>query len=370
MKRMLFLVLIAAAIVSCNPTAKNEFTISGSVDTVFDSWVYLQKRLEGPFTSVDSVKLSNGSFTFTGTIDYPELYYIRISETKSRVSCFLEPGKINIEVDIEDSKKTKITGSQSHEEYKIYMDSLEVYYAMLRENYSLYTEAEEDGDTELAAYYDSLITDTDNQRFDFVKGFVFGNKNSPVVPYLLYRNLYNYEIKELDSAVTVLDTSLNASPYMPLVSDHLKTLRRTDIGMEYVSFSMQDTSGAFLTIDELIGENYLLIDFWASWCRPCREENPNLVAVYNDYKDRGFDIFGVSLDRNKDSWLKAIYDDELTWAHVSDLAYWNNAAAKLYGIRSIPSNVLLDPSGTIIAKNLRGDALREKLKQIFAGQVV
>ncbi len=122
-----------------------------------------------------------------------------------------------------------------------------------------------------------------------------------------------------------------------------------------------------MSVSGLIGQNYLLVDFWASWCAPCRAENPNVVALYNQYHESGFDILGVSFDSNRDRWLGAIKDDGLTWNHVSDLAGWENKVGKLYGIRSIPSNVLIDPSGVIIAKNIMGDDLKKKLAELFPG---
>ncbi|MFN0201714.1 MAG: peroxiredoxin family protein, partial [Bacteroidia bacterium] len=108
-----------------------------------------------------------------------------------------------------------------------------------------------------------------------------------------------------------------------------------------------------------------LVDFWASWCRPCRQENPNVVAAYNRFKNKNFEILGVSLDQSKDAWVQAIKDDGLTWKHVSDLKYWQNEAAKLYGVQSVPFNILLDPKGKIVAKNLRGAALEQKLAQVL-----
>ncbi len=111
----------------------------------------------------------------------------------------------------------------------------------------------------------------------------------------------------------------------------------------------------------------VLIDFWASWCGPCSKENPNVVAAYKKYNDKGFDILGVSLDRDAESWKEAINEDGLTWSHVSDLQYWNNAASKMYGVMSIPSNVLLDGNGVIIARDLTGDALTSKLEEVIGG---
>jgi peroxiredoxin len=366
MKNFLALLIIVAFIASCNQPAKNAYTINGSVDTVFDGWAYLQNRLDGPLTTVDSVRLSSGSFTFSGTVDFPALYYINLKETRSLVPFFLEPAKINMEINTKNIDKTSISGSASQQAYDTYLNMLDQYNLRLRENYSLYARAQELGEFDKAARFDSIIVDIDQQRSAFIKEYIKTNNQSAITPYLLYRNLYNFELKELNETMSNLDTNLNASPYMPFLADYLKTLKRTDIGMLYVSFTMQDTTREkHLSVVDVIGDNYLLVDFWASWCRPCREENPNLVAVYNDYKDKGFDILGVSLDREEGSWKKAIRDDKLTWHHVSDLLYWENRAAKIYGVRSIPANVLIDPNGIIIAKNLRGKALREKMEEIF-----
>jgi len=325
----------------------------------------LQKRTETPLTTVDSAKLQNGKFEFAGTINYPEVYYINIEGTKSLIPFFLEPGEVQMDINHKELNKSRITGSPSQEAYDAYLNILDQYNFQLRQNYSMYSKAKELGDAAKEAQYDSLIVKVEEERSQFIKNYVRENNASPISPYLLYRNLYDYDLRELSEVVNNFDTTLNASPYMPFVSDYLKTLKRTDIGMLYVSFMMQDTTGIYLPLVDLIGENYLLVDFWASWCRPCRAENPNLVAMYNKYHNKGFDILGVSLDRDKSSWEKAIKDDKLSWHHVSDLAYWENKAAKLYGIKSIPANVLLDPQGYIIARNLRGEDLQTKLEEIF-----
>ena len=146
--------------------------------------------------------------------------------------------------------------------------------------------------------------------------------------------------------------------------DRVEILRSVQIGQPAPDFTQNDTAGNPLTLSSLKGK-YLLVDFWASWCSPCRTENPNVVEAWKKYHKKGFDILGVSLDRNRDKWIEAIDKDDLTWNHVSDLQYWSNAAAKLYGVNLIPANVLLDPEGIIIGRNLKGEDLQLELEGIL-----
>ena len=142
-------------------------------------------------------------------------------------------------------------------------------------------------------------------------------------------------------------------------------MKATAIGQPAPEIELPNPEGQVVKLSSFKGK-YVLVDFWAKWCGPCRKENPNVVRAYNQYKDKGFTVFGVSLDRSKDDWLRAIQEDGLTWTHVSDLKYWQSEAAKTYNINAIPFSVLLDPQGVIIGKNLRGAALENKLAEIFA----
>jgi peroxiredoxin len=142
-------------------------------------------------------------------------------------------------------------------------------------------------------------------------------------------------------------------------------MKAVAVGQKAPDFTLDDVDGNPVALSSKIGSKLLLVDFWAAWCNPCRQENPNVVKIYKDFSKKGFDVFGVSLDRDKEEWVKAIADDRLTWTHVSDLQYWNCAAAKLYAVNAIPANFLLDENGIIIARNLRGEDLYNKISEVL-----
>jgi peroxiredoxin len=369
-KRILFFFLAIAILASCEKSVKNEFTITGTVDTAYNGNVYLQKRADGPLVTIDSSNFSDGKFSFKGSVEFPEVYYLTIPGTKSSVPFFAEPSEIIVNIRTKDINKSKISGSVTQAEYDKYLDMLDQFNARIRESYQIYNKAREIGDEEKSRYYDSLINVLDEQRSGFSKNYVLENPKSWVSPYIIYRNSYTYEMEDLEKALNGFDASLSNSIYTGFMSDFLAILKRTAVGQIYVPFAQADSAGQSISVSEYVGTNYLLVDFWASWCAPCREENPNLVALYNRFHEKGFDIFGVSFDSKRANWLGAVKDDNLTWAHVSELNGWDNSAGKLYGIRSIPSNVLINPSGIIIAKNLRGEELKAKLEELFPEIVV
>jgi peroxiredoxin len=142
-------------------------------------------------------------------------------------------------------------------------------------------------------------------------------------------------------------------------------MKTVAVGQKAPDFTLNDVNGNPVSLYSKVGSKLLLVDFWAAWCNPCRQENPNVVKVYKEFNKKGFDVFGVSLDRSKEEWVEAIAADKLTWTHVSDLQYWNNAAARLYAVNAIPANFLLDENGIIIGRNMRGEDLYNKVKEVL-----
>lgn len=364
-KNLIITVLVSLSIVSCSPTVKNGYTITGTLDSAFNGIVYLQKRAESPLITIDSAQIMAGKFSLKGVVQYPEVYYLTIPATKSSVPFFIEPADITVNISTKEIDKTKIIGSKTQVEYDHYLDLLNQFNSSLRDNYQMYNAAMEAGDQVKANYYDSICNSIDIQRDLFSKKYAFENNKSFISPYIIYRNSWSYNMEELEKNLNNFDTVLSHSLYTGFLKSYLAILKRSAVGQMYVPFSMEDTSGMVLSLADLIGQNYLLVDFWASWCAPCRQENPNLVATYRKYHDKGFEILGVSFDSSRDRWIGAIKSDSLTWYHVSDLKGWENQVGKLYGIRAIPSNMLLDRSGKIIAKNLLGDDLRNKLDELL-----
>ena len=204
-------------------------------------------------------------------------------------------------------------------------------------------------------------------RTDFIKE----HPQSLVSLYILYREYVSrLSSDDIQRNLSLVDPSLQQHRFAKILRDVINTREKTDIGQQAPDFSALTPEGTRVSLHDFLGRGYLLLDFWASWCGPCRKENPNVVTAYHDYKERGFDILAVSLDKNRDAWLKGIQQDQLPYHHVSELKYWDSDIARLYGIRSIPSNLLIDKNGKIVAKNLRDSDLRETLHALLDNRQV
>ena len=294
-----------------------------------------------------TTQLQNGKFNFVGKLSNPDFRLITVNNQPKYITLFLDNSKVEISADIQAFEQATVTGSASHDQFLKFNQTISPYEGIIN------------GSIEVKDF--SQFDEASKQ----LEAFISNHTSSYITPLAIYR-LYQFTANEeqLEKLFNSLDKEVKLSP----IGSHLDRLivenKSVPLGKPLEDFSQADTLGNKIYLSSYKGK-YVLVDFWASWCRPCRDENPNLVNMYNQYKDKNFTVFGVSLDNKKENWIKAIHQDRLTWNHVSDLKGWGNEVAVKFGINSIPQNYLLDPQGNIIAKNLRGVALQYRLHELL-----
>jgi peroxiredoxin len=375
MKKMLLAALLLP-LLSPAQDAEKDFKLKSTLRLAKPAdWVYLYYRM-GDNSVTDSTQPKNGKAVFTGKLIEPSLatFVVKYAPEggnpakRESVPLFLEPGKIELTAN-GTLKNNTVEGSAAHKDFVALGKTGESYDKELTLWYEAYTRTRKaGGDKKALQWVEDKIDSIENvQRETVYGGFIKANPSSPIAVYAL--NQYaGYEINadKVDPLFNGLSPAIQQWPSAVSLKDRIEIARKTGIGKYAMDFTQNDTLDRPFRLSSLKGK-YVLVDFWASWCGPCRAENPNVVKAYNQYKDKNFTVLGVSLDRpgQKEKWLKAIHDDGLTWNHVSDLKFWDNEVAKQYGIRAIPQNLLLDADGKIIAKNIRGEELNEKLDATF-----
>ena len=362
-----------------------QFALNGELKNLKDplAAIYLFYYKNGERV-VDSSKVASGKYHFSGQVSEPTLATLRaryVSENmangkprvynfKRDIAQFFMEGSV-IELNHADSfGNFKVKGSGSDLDYRKLDLAAQPYYEKLQSIYDEYNSFRLKNDIPNVNLKTAELMALEKEMKEKVfLGFSRDNAQSPVALF----SLEQYVGEDPDLNASLVEPVFNQLPEKVRLSaegvelkNRIDQAKITGIGSEAMDFTQNDTSGNPISLSSFRGK-YVLLDFWASWCGPCRAENPNVVRVYEKYRQKGFAILGVSLDKpnDKSKWLKAIHDDRLNWTQVSDLQYWNNAAARQYGVQSIPQNFLLDPQGRIISKNLRGDDLERKLAEIF-----
>ena len=362
MKKILLGIMCIILCVACSKSSKN-YTVEGTIANMDDGKIFIIERVKGANNKIAEADIVNGKFTFSGSVDTPKLVYLADNDTTPFYSFFIDNMKIKINGDKNVVEDFTIEGGEDNTLFTNYKNALKQYNDQEKELSDKFDKAK--GDTAMEALLDKQGEQLDNSKKMLVKEFVVKNTGSIVSTYLLYANSYYFDLDEIDSLFTQLNGKAISIDNYNLLKEYIDKMKTVSVGAKFVDFTMNDTAGNPVALSSLVGKGYLLVDFWASWCQYCRVENPNVVAAYVKYHDKGFDVLGVSLDKDKSAWINAITADKLTWMQVSDLASWDNAAAQLYAVRSIPSNVLISPEGVIVAKNITGVELNAKLKEIY-----
>jgi thiol-disulfide isomerase/thioredoxin len=384
-KKLILYVLAALVMMGCkNNTAR----ISGElVKHVKGGFVFLDELKNNVLTPIDSVKISdNGTFNIKQEVKFPSFYLLKITE-KNYLTMLIEPGEhINLKAYYDSlNYPLSVTGSRGTEQMAEYNRTLRKTINKLTGLNTIYMQNA--GNPQLPAIMESLDSMAQNYLNEinsYTKKYIDENISSLVSLVALYQQVapdvyvlnpskdLKYYVK-VDSSLSILYPE-----YEPVTSMH-KQVRELLAGInsetgtapstgeqsQAPEISLPSPEGDTIKLSSTRG-SVVLLDFWASWCAPCRQENPNLVKAYNMYRRKGFQIYQVSLDKTKEAWMKGIKDDQLDkWIHVSDIKYWNSIVVPLYKIESIPCNFLLDKDGSVIATNLRGEQLQTKLAELF-----
>ena len=378
MKQVMVLFLLCA----CLAGHSQPWLISGSakgikdtIDKVFISYLKDGVRVK------DSSVVTNGKFSFKGNFAEPvkTIMYVKYASAfpaskqidygRDAVSLFIVPGAEVIVNCLKDSfALAQIKGGVQNAELKKIEAEEKKYDDKINPIYEAYAAARKDKNKPLADSLEHQIDALDSTKTENVYGsYVKQHPSGPIAIFVLQDYAgYQIDADKIEPLFNKLPSEQKNYSVGKTLKSKIDIAKLTGIGKQAPEFSQTDTLGNEVSLSSFKGK-YVLLDFWASWCGPCRRENPNVVAAYNKFNAKGFNILSVSLDQPgaKDKWMKAIHDDKLTWTHVSDLKFWDNAVAKQYGIQAIPQNLLIDPTGKIIGKDLRGEDLDKKLEGIF-----
>jgi len=361
MKRHLFfLFALAFALTACNQN-NDQFKVNVNLANGNDQTIYLQKYVDNTPVTIDSAVIANDMAVLTATNDDPQiLYALKVKGMRGSMPFFADNKDVSFVGDINNPQAVEIMASESQKELNDYNDQLKEFDEQIKELYAVMQQAFADNDTIKMDSLNTVGTALMEQQANFRDDYIKAHPTNFVTHYILDQNKQDYALAELKEMVASFTPE---SIYSRDINDYIAKQERLEVGQPFIDFTLQTKDGENVTLSEVIGKNKLtLVDFWASWCGPCRKENPVVKAAYEQYHELGFDVVGVSVDQDGDAWLQAVEEDQLPWTQVRDS---ENTVSESYLIYYIPSNFLFDQNGTMVAKGLRGEDLTAKLSELL-----
>mgnify|MGYP001026888398 CR=1 FL=1 len=378
MKKLFLAIGVVTLLWSCTTTTDG-YTISGNLrGEVEDSTKVFLRKLDDANQpiEVDTAYTSNGVFELTGTATGPELHYLFVDKNRGYTAIIIENGDINFNAHIDSLGLATIKGTPQNDIFGDYLEAsreLSQQARNIQEDIkAVQTSTEVGKEARIMALRDEM-GELEEEYKTFEIDYVKSHPNGLISALLLDKAIATKALPsdEIETLYNALSEEIKGTRPGKRVMENLDKMRtmedaekNTAVGSKAPDFSGPNPEGEVIALNDVMGKA-TLIDFWAAWCRPCRAENPNIVAVYNKYHDKGFNVLGVSLDRTADAWKKAISDDGLAWNHISNVAYFDDEIARLYNVNAIPAAFLLDENGVIVAKNLRGPELEREVAKLL-----
>ncbi|HAM98043.1 MAG TPA: hypothetical protein DCQ26_05490 [Marinilabiliales bacterium] len=349
-----FLILTLAAMGACSGPKTDQFVINGKITGTQPEKVYLKIYKDKKMNVIDSSEVTAGTFKFMGKVDFPDQYFIQFGSTQNQIVLFVENSPIEVVANLDSIQATTIKGSKVNDEYEALQESKS---ELNNQMELVYADFKAATDLALKKELEKKLDSLDLVAVGLSKIYIREHPQSILSPFIINREIVYYlELEELEELVNGLDSSLHEYAHTKNLKQRVDLLRTLQPGMLAPEFAQNDTAGNPVNLSDFKGK-YLLIDFWASWCGPCRRANPTVVAVYQKFEAKGFAILGISMDKDREKWLQAIAKDGLVWKQVSTLEGWDNPVGKLYGVNSIPHAILIDPDGKIVKRGLHADEL-------------
>jgi peroxiredoxin len=363
-KRIFFSVVLVLPffINAQNVSADNGFVITGTVAGLAEKSDVFLTDANNAADTLARTKVESGKFILAGHVNEPNLYEINFGAVKKKSVMFIGNDAVTLTGNVEDMKNLSVKGSRSQDDFMDFQNIFNPYIMQLNALNQFANSQQgmnkRDSIVNVSKGLVSSIMVAEDQ-------FIQNKKSSYVTPFVLI------VLSQLSDDVIALEKKLNSlSPqvqngfYGKYLQQQIAEKKIGAVGTDEIDFVQNDTTGKPVQLSSFKGK-YVLVDFWASWCHPCRLENPNVVAAYNRFKNKNFTVLGVSLDKSREPWVAAIKQDKLAWTHVSDLKFWSNDVALKYHVQQIPQNMLIGPDGKIVAKNLRGEDLQAKLCELL-----